>query len=235
MALRAGTLLAFAVGLLATTPATATKTPALTSAPVEKRPQEPVVGLPCEGCEAVFDGMPAKLTATTTIAGPEEPGERMRIVGTVFAIDGHPAPGIIVYAYHTNARGIYPANERLRGHPGARHGLLRGWAQTDENGRYCFDTIRPAGYPDSDIAAHVHMHVIEVGRCTYYIDEILFEDDPRLTTERRRQLEQGRGGSGLVSPKRDASGNWTVTRDIRLGVEINGYPPGTPRPAGGKG
>ena len=105
-----------------------------------------------------------------------------------------------------------------------RHGRLRGWAKTDEQGRYGFKTIRPGGYPDTDMPAHVHMHVIEVGRCTYYIDDIMFEDDPRLTAEKRRQLTAGRGGNGVVQPVRNSQGVWTVVRDIHLGENIPGYP-----------
>ncbi len=193
-------------------------------APTGTLPREPIVGLPCEGCEAVFDRLPATLVSNSRIASREEPGQAMRIVGTVFARNGDPAPGVIVYAYHTNSRGIYPTDERRRGQPGFLHGLLRSWAKTDEKGQYRFDTIRPAGYPNTDLPAHVHMHVIEVGRCTYYIDDILFEDDPRLTAEKRRQLITGRAGSGLVLPQRDGDGSWTVRRDIFLGVEIPGYP-----------
>jgi len=67
------------------------------------------------------------------------------------------------------------------------------------------------------------MHVIEVGHCTYYIDDILFEDDPRLTAEARRQSSRGRGGNGVVKPARDG-GSWVVVRDIVLGEKIPGYP-----------
>ena len=146
--------------------------------------REPVVGLPCEGCEEVFEGLPATLASSARIAPPDEPGQPLRIEGTVRDRSGRPAAGVIVYAYHTDSRGIYP--ERGAARP---HGRLRGWAKTEAKGRYRFDTIRPAGYSDTDIPQHVHMHVIEVGRCTYYIDDILFEDDPRLTPEQKRQSE----------------------------------------------
>ena len=186
-------------------------------------PREPIVGLPCEGCEAVFEGMPGTLSSTARIAPRDEPGEPMRIDGIVVDRSGKPAPGVIVYAYHTDAHGIYPRNETEQGRAGRRHGRLRGWARTDEAGRYRFDTIRPAGYPDTGIPAHVHMHVIEAGRCTYYIDDILFEDDPRLTAEQRALSSTGRGGSGVVRPTRDG-GAWVVVRDIVLGERIPGYP-----------
>ena len=204
-------------------------------APSQNRAREPIVGLPCEGCEAAFEGLPATLEADARIGRQDEPGQSLRIVGTVFDRAGDPASGVIVYAYHTNSRGIYPPDDRYRGLAAYHHGLLRGWAITDAEGRYSFATIRPAGYPDSDLPAHVHMHVIEVGRCSYYIDDILFEDDPRLTKEKKAALILGRGGSGLVAPQIDSAGAWLVRRDIHLGENIPGYPERAqqPVPAGG--
>ena len=64
------------------------------------------------------------------------------------------------------------------------------------------------------------MHVIEPGRGTYYIDDIVFTDDPRLTPEQRKSHVTGRGGSGLVTPKRDSDGRLLVTRDIALGAQV---------------
>jgi len=185
---------------------------------------EPVVGGPCEGCEAVFQGLPAAVSTAARIAPPGEPGESMQIEGKVMHPDGTAASGTIIYAYHTNAQGIYPRDEKRRGQTAYRHGMLRGWAMADKDGRYRFDTVRPAGYPNSDIPQHIHMHVIEPGRCTYYIDDIVFKDDPRLTPDRLRQLTHGRGGTGLVMPRRHARGTWLVERDIILGAGIPDHP-----------
>lgn len=200
-------------------------------APSQVRAREPIVGLPCEGCEAVFEGLPERLATDAQIGRQDEPGQSMRIMGTVFDLAGDPAPGVIVYAYHTNSRGIYPPDDRYRGLAAYRHGLLRGWALTNAEGRYSFATLRPGGYPDSDLPAHVHMHVIEVGRCTYYVDDILFEDDPRLTQEKRATLITGRGGRGLVTPQMDSAGVWVVRRNIHLGRNIPGYPERAGQPA----
>ena len=188
----------------------------------DERP-EPIVGLPCEGCEAVFEGIPRSIAATARIAPEGEPGDAMVIEGSVVDAAGKVAAGIIVYAYHTDAGGVYPKDEALEGTSAYRHGRLRGWARTDSAGRYRFETIRPGGYPSSHIPAHVHMHVIEPGRCTYYIASIEFEDDPHLSDEDRKRHERGRGGSGLVSPERDQNGRWTVRRDIVLGLRVPGY------------
>lgn len=185
--------------------------------------REPVVG-PCEGCEAVFEGMPAVLDWSGRIAPEGEPGEPLVVEGTVFGDDGAPAAGTIVYAYHTDARGLYPPGEGPPGSAAVLHGRLRGWVRADASGRYRFETMRPAGYPDSDLPQHVHMHVIEPGCCTYYIDDVVFDDDPRLTPRKREELVTGRAGSGLTSPQRDDRGRWRVTRDIHLGVAIPGHP-----------
>jgi protocatechuate 3,4-dioxygenase beta subunit len=187
--------------------------------------REPIIGLPCEGCEAVFEGLPQTLSSRARIAPKDEPGEPIRIEGTVRDRQGRPAAGVIVYAYHTDVKGIYPGDESLRGRAAYRHGRLRGWTQTDGQGRYVFDTIRPAGYPDSGIPAHVHMIVIEPGCCAYFIDDIHFDDDPRLSPDKRKQASPGVGGPGIVTPRKDSSGVWVVGRDILLGEKIPGYPP----------
>jgi hypothetical protein len=186
---------------------------------------EPVVGGPCEGCEAVFLGQPAKLSTRARIAPAGEPGEPMLVTGRVTGPDGRARADVIVYAYQTDASGIYPRPAVSLGRWPDRHGRLRGWAKTDAEGRYAFETIRPASYPSRTVPAHIHMHVIEPGCATYYIDEIVFTDDELLTPGAREQQGGARGGSGISSPVRDgANGSWRVVRDIRLGLNIPGYP-----------
>lgn len=181
----------------------------------------PVIGGPCEGCEAVFVGMPEGLSWRARLAPEDEPGEPMVVQGVVRDPNGDPAPGIIIYAYHTDATGEYPPAEEYSGWA-RRHGELRGWARTDEGGRYRFDTIRPASYPSQTMSAHVHMHVIEPDCCTYYIASIRFTDDPLLTDEERHPGADARGGPGLAEPRLE-DGVWWVERDIQLGRGVPGY------------
>jgi protocatechuate 3,4-dioxygenase beta subunit len=181
------------------------------AAVAQTRPPE---GLPaCEWCGA--GEAPANLSWRTTIAPPDEPGRRIVVSGRVLKSDGRtPAPGVIIYAYHTNNGGIYARKGGETGN-GLRHGRLRGWMRTDSLGRYEFRTIRPGGYPGGTEPAHIHMTVKEPGKEEYWIDSILFDDDPRLTRGERGRLENV-GGAGVVTLKPGADGTPGAARDIIL-------------------
>lgn len=183
--------------------------------------RERIVGGACEGCELAFEGMPEAIPSSARIASADEPGVPLRLEGVVRDARGKPVAGVVVYAYHTNLAGIYP-NHAAAPSATAPHGTLRGWAKTDAAGRYRFDTIRPGAYPSRAIPEHIHLHVIEPGRCTYYIDDVQFTDDPRLGAGAKAAREAARAGSGLVTPvMRD--GRWNAVRDIVLGANVEGY------------
>ena len=185
--------------------------------------REPIIGGPCEGCEGVFEGLPTVLSSATRLAPSGERGQPMIIDGIVRDTRGNAVRGIVVYAYHTDANGIYRPGTAAPGESARRHGVLRGWAVTDSVGHYRFITIRPGHYPNGKAPEHVHMHVIEPRCCTYWIDSINFTDDSILSAAERQMSERGRGGSGLTTPTRDQNGTWHVTRDIRLGYGVPGY------------
>jgi protocatechuate 3,4-dioxygenase beta subunit len=179
------------------------------------------VGGGCEGCELMHEGMPKELGWQTAIAGEGEPGVPLEMRGVIYRSDGKtPAPEVILYVYHTDAKGYYsPAPSQAHGR---RHGHLRGWMKTDREGRYRFRTIRPAPYPGGRIPAHIHPIVKEPQRNEYYIDEYVFGDDPLVTGEERGKME-GRGGSGVVDVTRNKEGVWVGRRDILLGRNIPHY------------
>lgn len=169
----------------------------------------------CEGCEAVLERAKAELSATLRLAGPQEPGERMWLSGTIFQSDGKtPAPDVIIYAHHTNADGLY-ANGTNENEWSRRHGRLRGWVKTGADGRYAFDTIKPAPYPDRTLPAHVHLYIGEPGRRPYYVDDAVFAGEFLVNADYSAQQEL-RGGSGIVPATKDAQGVWQVRRDIIL-------------------
>lgn len=169
----------------------------------------------CEGCEGTLEHDRTALDWQARIGPVGEPGEPMRVEGRVVKPDGTtPAPGVIVYAHHTNADGLY-AGGTGDTDASRRHGLLRAWVRTDAHGRYAFDTIKPAPYPDMTMPAHIHLMIGEPGRPPYYIDDIVFAGEFGVTA-RYRQQQELRGGSGIVTLTRDDGGHWLATRNIVL-------------------
>ena len=181
-----------------------------------------IVGGGCDGCEAIYEGMPKNLSRETTIADSKEPGEPLAISGTVYQADGKtPARDVILYVYQTDAKGHYSPT------PGAtgltrRNGHLRGWMKTDERGQFKFHSVKPAPYPGRNIPAHIHPIIKEPDKNEYYIDEIRFDDDPLLTIEERAK-EEKRGGSGIIKLIKNQNGVWIGRRDIVLGLNIPNY------------
>lgn len=106
-------------------------------------------------------------------------------------------------------------NAREKRRTTRRHGYLRSWLKTNEDGRYRFTTIRPGPYPGRTDPEHIHVTILEPDKPEYWIDSFVFDDDPRLTREERADQE-GRGGSGIVSLYRDEDGIWRGERDIIL-------------------
>lgn len=186
-------------------------------------PAVPLIGAPCEGCEAAFDGIPAEIPTRLSLRPEGAGGVPLAVSGRVLDAAGRPRAGVILYVHQTDASGRYPpADAPGLGAAARRHGSLRGWVQSGADGEYAIDTVRPGSYPRSSIPEHIHMQVIEAGCFTYFIDDLMFRDDPKLTPALERQLAPGRGGKGVVAPQRDAAG-WRARRDIVLGLGIPGH------------
>ena len=164
----------------------------------------------CDWCGAA--DAPEKVSWQARFAAAGEPGEPLVMSGTVFLPDGRtPAPGVLIYAYHTDVRGLYRSRDGEH-----MHGRLRGWMRTDARGRYEFTSIRPASYPNSDNPQHVHVTLSAPDFPEHWVESFLFADDP-LLTERHRTGLSGRGGfDPIVRLTRDGEGLWRGTRDMRL-------------------
>ncbi|AEI49547.1 dioxygenase family protein [Runella slithyformis] len=181
------------------------------------------VGGSCEDCELIYEGMPKELNWQIIMADAGEPGERMEISGIIYQKDGKkPAAGVILYVYHTDVKGEYtPAAGQVHAR---KHGHLRGWVQTDAQGHYKFNSIRPAAYPIRKFAAHIHPIIKEPGKNEYWIDEYQFEGDS-LLTQKDRDNARNRGGSGIITLTKNEKGTWIGKRDIVLGKNVPDWGP----------
>lgn len=188
---------------------------------MSQNPQQRHVSDGCDGCELIYEELPQALTNTTYLPDWYEDNDKMVVEGKIFKRDGvTPAVGIILYIYHTDSKGLYSkgASQKL----GIRHGHIRGWIKTGEDGSYRFYTCKPAPYPERNSASHIHPVIKEPGTNEYYIDNYVFEGDPLLTAAERKKM-QNRGGSGIVKLTRNSKGWLVAKRDIILGLNIPNY------------
>jgi protocatechuate 3,4-dioxygenase beta subunit len=118
---------------------------------------------------------------TISIATDTIPGKKIKVIGSIKDQDGKPVANALVYLYHTDSRGWYSANSpHVNMNEGdMRHARLFGYVRTDKDGKFELHTIKPSGYPQSDLPAHIHVHVTAEGYRNF-VNEFLFDDDERL-------------------------------------------------------
>jgi protocatechuate 3,4-dioxygenase beta subunit len=82
-----------------------------------------------------------------------------------------------------------------------RHARLFGYVRTDKDGNFELHTIKPSGYPQSDLPAHIHIHVTDEGYSNF-VNEFLFDDDERLVGNIR--VEAVRNQFLIAKPEKGA-------------------------------
>lgn len=156
-----------------------------------------------------FPPPPPDVTFTAELAQKGEPGSPLVISGTVYRGDGTtPYAGLVLFFYQADNDGLYNKTDNAYWKP-----RLRGWVRTDERGRYVIRTIKPASYPRSRQAAHIHVTVRTSGSGARWLDDFLFSDDPflspsdrelpRVQGRRSHVLELSRNQDGILVGERD--------------------------------
>lgn len=166
---------------------------------------------------------PKDVAPSCKIADAKEPGDRIIVAGKVFKPDGKtPASGVLIYVYHTDSQGNYSRGaNRGNGH---RHGKLRGWMLTGADGAYEIRSIKPGGYPGRRDPVHIHVTLTAKDFPEHYIDEYLFDDDPRLSAQERAKTRNDGRFNPILKPTKGNDGVWRGVRDLKLQVpsESNG-------------
>ena len=119
-----------------------------------------------------------------------EPGTKVLIKGIVVDKTGAAVKNIKIYVYQTSDKGWYSDTGAhiLMNMGDINHARLFGYLKTDDKGGFSFETIKPKGYPRSELAAHIHIHFWSPdSRTLHGPGELQFDDDPRMTPERRKQ------------------------------------------------
>jgi protocatechuate 3,4-dioxygenase, beta subunit len=148
------------------------------------------------------------------LVGDSEPGEKMIISGTIYLPDEKtPAEGAILSLWQTDAKGYYIPGG---GGAGELHPRIHGRLKTGADGKYEFQTIKPAQYPSHTSPAHVHGHISAPNFPEYPII-YYFEGDDLITDKNRSELDHYRGGTpSIITLTKDSSGVLIGHRDIIL-------------------
>ena len=126
------------------------------------------------------------------INADNEPGIPITVKGIVVDTAGNIQTNKLLYVYQTSALGWYAdTGVHISGNEGdRRHASLFGYCKTDGFGKFEFKTIKPAGYPNSGLPAHIHIEVT-ISKHKKLITELQFDDDPRLTGNiRERSIKE---------------------------------------------
>jgi protocatechuate 3,4-dioxygenase beta subunit len=132
-------------------------------------------------------------TDILSITPDNEPGKKIKVIATIKNEDGYPLANALVYLYQTDSRGWYAADApHVLAYEGdIRHARLFGYVKTDNNGKFELHTVKPSGYPHSELPAHIHVHIIADGYRSL-VTEFLFDDDDRLVGNIREQSVRSR-------------------------------------------
>lgn len=115
------------------------------------------------------------------IAGPDAPGERIRVEGVVFDGTGAPVKDVLLEAWQADAAGIHPHPEDPR-HADCAPGF-RGWGRiiTDfETGLWTFETVKPGsvmGRNGRPMAPHISLWIVARGLNIGLNTRMYFEDE----------------------------------------------------------
>ena len=114
-----------------------------------------------------------------------------------------------MFAYHTDNEGVYAK-------PGQSDPWrLKGWAVTDANGQFQFDTIRPAPYPNAQIPAHIHVTLITTC-CGRQFSDLMFDGDPLATRAYRDRFARANEHGEYAEVRKRADGSQEAAYTIRL-------------------
>lgn len=148
-----------------------------------------------------LENQPPSITANGRIAREDEPGTPFVIRGVLVEPKGKPAAGVLIHAYQRDSDGLElgPEDNPLT------TWRLNGWARSDADGQFEFQTIRPAPDNLGREAAHIHftLQSEEFGR--QWAQKVFLGDDP-LVPAREHRRSQKAGEFGWVKEPRIQGG-----------------------------
>ena len=139
------------------------------------------------------------------IAGPDAPGERIRVEGVVLDGTGAPVKDVMLEVWQADANGIYPHPEDPRATQVAKG--FRGWGRviTDfDTGLWAFDTIKPGpvmGRIGRPMSPHLNLWIVARGINIGLNTRMYFEDEDNSADPVMNLIEQAHRRETLLARK----------------------------------
>lgn len=140
-----------------------------------------------------------------TIAGPDVPGQRIRVEGVVLDGTGAPVRDVLLEVWQADAAGIHPHPEDPR-HAEVAPGF-RGWGRviTDfDSGLWAFDTIKPGAVMGRNrrlMAPHISFWIVARGINVGLNTRMYFEDEDNSADPVLNLVEQAHRRETLLARK----------------------------------
>ena len=139
------------------------------------------------------------------IAGPDAPGERIRVEGVVLDGTGAPVKDVMLEVWQADANGIYPHPEDPRATQVAKG--FRGWGRviTDfDTGLWAFDTLKPGpvlGRNGRPMSPHLNLWIVARGINIGLNTRMYFEDEDNSADPVLGLIEQAHRRETLLARK----------------------------------
>ena len=155
---------------------------------IARSPRMPLVLLPETRTErtgpAFGHGVIRERDNDLTAQHADDPlGERIFVHGRVLDEDGRPVSRALVEVWQANAAGRYRHKVDTHDAPLDPNFTGTGRTLTDEDGYYCFKTIKPGPYPwgnhhNAWRPAHIHFSLFGAGILSRLVTQMYFPGDP---------------------------------------------------------